>query len=51
MGILQQVLLVFQKAVEFVTTSLASTYAYDAMVSGLNLILKIAASLGLKDNK
>ena len=49
MGILQQVLLVFQKAIEFVTTASASQYAWDAIVSGLNLILKVAASLGLKD--
>lgn len=46
MAILESVLTVFQKAITWLTTSSASTYAYDALTSVLNLILKVAGNIG-----
>lgn len=48
MAILEAVLTVILKAFAWVTTSGASQYAYDALTSVMNLILKLAANIGTK---
>ncbi|MBR6314931.1 MAG: hypothetical protein IKR49_09905 [Clostridia bacterium] len=48
MGILEAALTVILKAFAWVTTSGASKVAYEALTAVMNLILKIASSLGLK---
>lgn len=48
MGILESALTVVLKAVEWITTSSASTFAMNALTAFLNLILKVAGNIGLK---
>ena len=46
MGILESALQVILKAWAWLTTSNASTVAYEALTSVMNLILKLAGNIG-----
>ena len=51
MAILESALTVILKAVEWITTSSASTFAMNTLTAFLNLILKVAGNMGLKTDK
>ncbi len=47
MAIFESFLTVILKAFAFVTTSSASTVAYEALISVMNFILKLAGNIGI----